>query len=306
MKYIYGPVTSLRLGTSLGVDILPLKTCSFSCIYCQLGDTPQTTLERREYTGVDSVLAEIKKYLEGPGPQPDYITFSGSGEPTLHSRIEDLIRSVKEISGSKVAVLTNSSLVALPEVWNALLWADLVVPSLDAATQPAFELVNRPADGLEIEAIIEGLTAFRGEFEGEMRLEILLVDGLNDSQKQLEGLKTAVEKIRPDSIDLNTVARPPAEQFAAPVSPERLAEAARFFGTNAAPVAPSNKTHHGVPGEAAEKILALLKRRPCSFAEICSSLGIETAQAAMALSALSRKGFIKRLDDRMDGFYGAK
>ncbi len=306
MKYLYGPVTSRRLGSSLGVDILPLKTCSFSCVYCQLGKTPRTTLERREYIPVEPVLSEIRQYIEGPGPRPDYITFSGSGEPTLHLRLGELIDGVKKLADTKVAVLTNSSMLTLPEVRQALLPADLVVPSLDAATQPVFERVNRPAPGLRINAIIEGLIAFRKEFAGELRLEILLVDSINDTQAELEAIRAAALRIAPDSIDLNTVARPPAEGSAAPLTPERLAEAVGFLGHGAAAVAPSTAAHHGVPGEAAEKILDLLRRRPCSFAEICSSLGIETAQAAMALSALSRKGFVEKLDDQQDGFYGAR
>ncbi len=170
----------------------------------------------------------------------------------------------------------------------------------------ADERVNRPAPGLRIDAIIEGLIAFRKEFAGELRLEILLVDSINDTQAELEAIRAAALRIAPDSIDLNTVARPPAEEFVAPLTPERLAEAVSFLGQGAAAVAPSTGAHHGVPGEAAEKILDLLRRRPCSFAEICSSLGIETAQAAMALSALSRKGFVEKLDDQQDGFYGAR
>jgi wyosine [tRNA(Phe)-imidazoG37] synthetase (radical SAM superfamily) len=306
MNYLYGPVTSRRLGSSLGVDILPLKTCSFNCIYCQLGRTTRLTLQRREYTPVKPVLAEIEQYLAGPGQRPDYITFSGSGEPTLHSKLGELIRGVKGITGAKVAVLTNSSLLALPEVREELLPADLVVPSLDAATQPVFERVNRPARGLRIDSIIDSLTAFRKEFSAELRLEILLVKGINDTEAELNAIKQAAEKIAPDSIDLNTPVRPPAEESAKTLAPGRLREIAGFLGPNASAVAPSTKAHRAVPGEAAEKILALLKRRPCSFAELCSSLGLETDEAAAALAALSRKGFVTSLDKGRDGFYRAR
>jgi wyosine [tRNA(Phe)-imidazoG37] synthetase (radical SAM superfamily) len=306
MKYIYGPVTSRRLGSSLGVDILTFKTCSFNCIYCQLGRTARTTLERREYAPIKPALAEIDEYLSGSGPKPDYITFSGSGEPTLNSRLGRLIQAVKEHPGVKVAVLTNSSLLPLPEVRRELLAADLIVPSLDAATQPVFELINRPAPGLRIGSIIDGLASLRDEFTGEIRLEILLVRGVNDSESELVALKRAADTIRPDSIDLNTVARPPAEESAGPLEPERLAQIAAFLGHCAKAVAPSSKAHHGVPGEAAAKILALLKRRPCSFAEICSALGLATDEAAAALASLSRKGLVANLDGCEDGFYRAK
>jgi len=305
MKYLYGPVTSRRLGSSLGVDILPLKTCSLSCVYCQLGNTPRTTLERHEYIPVEPVLDEIVEYFGGNGPRPDYVTFSGSGEPTLNSGLGRFIREIKEKTSSKVAVLTNSTLITLPEVRESLLAADLVVPSLDAATQAVFERVNRPAAGLEIGAIIEGLAAFRSEFSGEMRVEVLLVSGLNDTDTELAAIKAAIEQIGPDAIDVNTVARPPAEKVK-PVPADRLAEIAAFFGPCARPVVTSKKAHQTVPGEAAEKILDLLRRRPCSFAEICSSLGLKTSEAAAALAALSRKGFVASVDGQDNGFYRAK
>ncbi len=305
MKYLYGPVASRRLGSSLGVDILPLKTCSFNCVYCQLGNTPRTTLERREYLPAGPVLDEIAAYFEGDGPRPDYVTFSGSGEPTLHLGLGGLVRAAKERTGSKVAVLTNSSLISRPDVRKDLAGADLVVPSLDAATQEMFERVNRPAAGLEVSAIIEGLAAFRGEFSGELRLEVLIVNGLNDTDDELDAIRAAIEKIGPDSIDVNTVARPPAEEVR-PVPAERLAEIVEFFGPRAVAVVTSGKAHQAVPGEAAEKILALLRRRPCSFAEICSSLGLETSEAAATLAALSRKGLVANVDGHRDGSYRVK
>jgi len=306
MNHLYGPVTSRRLGSSLGVDILPLKTCSFNCIYCQLGSSPKTTTERREYLPAESVLAEIREYLESTGPRPDYVTFSGSGEPTLHSRLGMLIRNIKKLTDSKVAVLTNSSLITLPEVRDELLAADLVVPSLDAATQKVFERVNRPSPGLDINEIINGLITFRKDFEGELRLEVLLVEGVNDTHAELEAIKLAVDKISPDSIDVNTVARPPAESSVRGLSAEELGKIAKKLGTCAKAVAPSKKAHHGVPGDAAGKILALLRRRPCSFAELCSSLGLASSDAAAALAALSRKGLVANIDNCENGFYRAK
>jgi len=306
MKYLYGPVTSRRLGSSLGVDILPFKTCSFSCIYCQLGRTTRPTAKRRLYVPEKPVLDEIEKYLTGSGHRPDYITFSGSGEPTLNSGFGNMIDMIKKLTSVKVAVITNSSLMPDAGVRRALLKADLVVPSLDAATQSVFEKINRPAEGLQISEIIEGIAAFRKDFTGELRLEILLVKGINDTQAELDALKAAVEKINPHSVDVNTVARPPADKSAMAVPEQEVKKIAAFLSPCASAVAPSKGVHHSIPGEAAEKIVALLKRRPCSFAEICSSLGLETGEAAAALAALSRKGFVANLDGRQDGFYRAK
>jgi wyosine [tRNA(Phe)-imidazoG37] synthetase (radical SAM superfamily) len=306
MKHIYGPVTSRRLGSSLGVDVLPLKTCSFNCIYCQLGATLSPTVERAPYIAAAEVLSEIEEYLAGDGPRPDYITFSGSGEPTLHSELGEMIQKAKNMAEVKIAVLTNSSMITLPEVRSGISAADLVVPSLDAATQAVFERVNRPAPGLKIDSIINGLEAFRKEFAGELRLEVLLVEGINDSQSELEKMRDAARRILPDAIDLNTVARPPADSSASALTSERMAEVAEFFGEKARAVLPSKKMHHGVPGEAAKKILSLLRRRPCSFAEICSSLGLGTDEAAAALAAMSRKGLVTSVDGREDGFYRAR
>lgn len=306
MKHLYGPVISRRLGSSLGVDILPLKTCSFDCIYCQLGRTPRTTLRRREYAPAEPVLEEIREYFAGTGPRPDYLTFSGSGEPTLHSGLGELIRSAKQIADTKVAVLTNSSLLTRPKVRKELFAADLVVPSLDAATQPVFERINRPHKGLRIDSIVEGLTVFREGFAGELRLEVLLVAGVNDTEAELEALREAAGRITPDAIDINTVARPPAQASATALSADRLAEIARSFGPAARAVTPTRKAHHGVPGEVAQKILALLRRRPCSFAEVCSSLGIGTGEAAAALAALSRKGLVSRSQTPEADFYQAR
>ncbi len=306
MQYLYGPVISRRIGSSLGVDLFARKTCSLSCVYCQLGPTPQPTLERAEYVDIEPVFQEISDYLSGSGQKPDYITFSGSGEPTLHSRLGELIRRIKHHTDTKVALITNSTLLTLPEVRADVSDADLVVPSLDAGTQEVFERINRPAAGLKVGGIIEGLVALRKEFAGELRLEMLFVKGLNDTEAELEALREAARKIAPDVIDVNTVARPPAEEDVVGLSEEKLAGIASFLGPEARVVTVAPKSHTGVPGEAAQRILGLLRRRPCSFSEICSSLGLEEGEARAALDALLRKGYISRTDSPAPDFYQAR
>ena len=183
--HLYGPVPSRRLGYSLGVDLLPFKTCSLSCIYCQLGNSPKKTIRRINPYSEKKILEEIKEFLK-TGARVDFITFSGSGEPTLNKSIGWLIREIKKFTNIPVAVLTNSTLLSRAEVRKELAAVDVVVPSLDAATQRIFKKINRPHPSLRIEKIIEGLVKFRKEFKGQIWLEIMLVKGVNDCQLRLK------------------------------------------------------------------------------------------------------------------------
>jgi len=167
-KYIYGPVPSRRLGRSLGVDLVPFKACTFDCVYCQLGRTPHKTVERREYLPAEAILDEVKRKL-AEGDVPDYITFSGSGEPTLNRRIGGLIREIKALTKIPVAVLTNGSLLWMQEVQEDLMAADLVIPSLDAGDEKLFSYVNRPHRDLAFAQVVNGLIEFTRRFPGQVR-----------------------------------------------------------------------------------------------------------------------------------------
>jgi len=171
-KYVYGPVASRRLGRSLGVDLVPFKTCTYDCVYCQLGRTTHRTIQRGEYVPVDAVLAGLKAKL-ALGPKPDYISLAGSGEPTLHARIGDLIAGIKLMTRIPIAVLTNGSLLWVPEVQDALMEADLVLPSLDAGDEPMFQRVNRPHPEILFEGMVDGLAAFTARFRKLVWLEVL-------------------------------------------------------------------------------------------------------------------------------------
>lgn len=234
MKYIYGPVRSRRLGLSLGVSLVKGKACNFSCVYCQLGRTEKLTVERAEYVSPEEILAELKSWLT-VNPQEaqklDFITLSGSGEPTLNSAISEVIRGIKKLSLSKVAVLTNSSLLGNPQVRRQLIEADLIVPSLDAVTPEAFAAVDRPHKSIKIESIIDGLIALRKEFGGRIWLEVLLVAGVNDSPEQIKKLKEAVDRIRPDKVQINSPVRATAEKIQ-PVERKKLEGFKRILGDN--------------------------------------------------------------------------
>ncbi len=271
--HIYGPVPSRRLGFSLGIDILPFKTCSLDCIYCQLGNTRKKTIRRQKFYPEEKILRQIKKAIDS-GQQIDIITFSGSGEPTLNVSVGNLIRKIKRITSIPVAVLTNSTLLTRKTVRGALSRADLVVPSLDAATQEIFDRVNRPHPSIKIRQIIEGLKKFRLEFKGELWLEVLLVKGANNSPSHLQKLKKAIAEINPDRVQLNTVVRPPAEVSALPLSHRELEKIRKFLGKKAEIIAEFDKIQH-LPSSLnlQDAILSLVKRRPATISDMSFSLG---------------------------------
>lgn len=223
---------SRRLGRSLGIDLVPLKTCSFDCLFCQAGLTSSRTLERREYAPVLEVIAEIDAWLSSGGTA-DYITLSGSGEPTLHSRFGDVLDAVRERCSIETALLTNSSLLYLPEVRSAACKADLVKVSLSAWNQGSFEDINRPHPDLEFKNIVEGLRSLRGEFSGKLWMEVFVLAGMNDRAESVQKIAALADNICPDRIHLNTVARPPAEETAVRVPANVLERFASLFNPRA-------------------------------------------------------------------------
>lgn len=215
-KLVHGPKRSRRLGHSLAVDIIPRKACPLDCIYCEIGRTNHLTNIREAFIDPDTVGNQLRSFLHSYKGRIDHITVSASGEPTLNSQIGEIIGCIKGISPVPVAVLTNGIMLNRGEVRRDLLEADVVLPSLDAVSEPVFHLVNRPHGSESAANLIRGLIAFRSEYTGQIWLEILLVKGFNDSAEELERLKQAVAKIQPDKIHLNTVVRAPAEPGAMP------------------------------------------------------------------------------------------
>jgi wyosine [tRNA(Phe)-imidazoG37] synthetase (radical SAM superfamily) len=233
MKYIYGPVKSRRLGLSLGITLTPYKICSFNCVYCQLGKTEVQTRERKEYIPIDEILSELRSWLQSNSKETeklDYITFSGSGEPTLNIKIGELIAQIKKITAVPLAVVTNASLLSDPLVRQELLSVDLIVPSLNATNLPIFQEINRPQSSIDIEDIINGLLNLRREFRGKIWLEIMLIKGINDDLGQIRRLKEAIDKINPDKIQLNSPVRFTAESNILPVNEKRLGKFKEIIG----------------------------------------------------------------------------
>lgn len=233
MKYIYGPVQSRRLGISLGLSLTPYKVCTFDCIYCQLGRTTDITLERKEYVSVEEILEELKSWFAGhPGEEGrlDYITLSGSGEPTLNIGLNDLISGIKKIARIPIALMSNASLFSEASVRQALSGVDLIVPSLDAVSPKIFAKIDRPHAQIKIEGIIEGLVSLRKEFPGKIWLEIMLVRGVNDDLRQIKKLKEVIKRINPDKIQLNSPVRTTSEQGIFAVDKNKLKKIKEIIG----------------------------------------------------------------------------
>lgn len=303
IKHVYGPVPSRRLGFSLGVDIIPYKTCTLDCIYCQLGPTSKKRGDREEFFPESEILDQIRSRIQS-GSQIDYITFSGSGEPTLHQRIGRLIRSIKSMTGIPVAVLTNSTTITSPQVRKELMAADLVVPSLDAATQAVFEKINRPLEGLHIQDIIQGLKTFNQGFKGAVWVEILLVKGVNDSDDHIRALNKALNEIKPDKIQLNTVVRPPAEFFAKPLSFKELEHIQTLLSRKSEIIADFGPKHQPAISEnLKESIAALIRRRPVTLPDISSSLGMNKNEVIKYLNLLLNEKMIKTVQFENKTYY---
>ncbi len=304
-RHVYGPVPSRRLGRSLGVDLVPYKTCTFDCIYCQLGRTTNRTLQRRYYVPAEEILEELDRKLSEGNP-PDYVTLAGSGEPTLHSGLEEIIRRVKALTSVPVVVLTNGSLLWMTEVRDALMEADVVVPSLDAGDEVGFRKVNRPVAGIRFHQMVEGMISFTRRFSGEVWLEVFLLEGINDSPVEVGKMAKTAQRMGPTRIQLNTVARPPAERFARPVSSDRLQELKALFPGRVeivCDVAPAGSALSTLSGARDAEIRALLHRRPCTAGDVAAGLGIHMAEVLKHLSCLVDAGEVKAVDVSGDTFY---
>jgi len=236
MKYIYGPVKSRRLGLSLGLSLTPHKVCNLDCVYCQLGKSKQKFTERTEYVKIEEILEEFKAWIEQntqSASELDFITFSGLGEPTLNINIGYLIGQIRKLTNAHIAVITNSTLLKDPQVRLEISTADLIVPSLDAVRQDVFEKIDRPAAGITIMEIIDGLVALRREFRGKIWLEVMLIDGINDTLPQIKELKEVIEKINPDKIQLNSPVRSTAENGIKPADKDKLEKFKDILGEKA-------------------------------------------------------------------------
>lgn len=302
-NYVFGPVPSRRLGRSLGVDLVPFKTCSYDCIYCQLGRTTRKTVERKEWVPMNAVLDELKRKLAS---RPDYITLSGSGEPTLHARLGEIIEHIQAMTAVPVALLTNGSLFWQKAVREEAALADVVLPSLDAPNEERYRFINRPHPAVTFERLLEGLEAFRNEFSGKYWIEVMLLDAYTTLPPQVRQLAEHARRIRPDKVQLNTAVRPPSEEYAMAVSPERLGELAQMFQPRAEAIAEYRGEKPRPESQGSTRsILALLERRPCTMLDVAQGLGIKPAETVKLLAELEARGQIQGERRGLGQFYRA-
>jgi wyosine [tRNA(Phe)-imidazoG37] synthetase (radical SAM superfamily) len=291
MAHLFGPVPSRRLGRSLGVDLIPPKTCPYACIYCEVGPTTCQTLERFAFQ-TEAIIQELADYLKDPGVKPDVITLAGSGEPTLNLGLGRIIREIKAVSRIPVAVLTNGALLYDPEVRRELAAADIVLPSLDAGRAETYAVVNQPLPELSFASLLDGLTAFRREYRGRIWLEVMLLKGLNDSQEELAPLRRALAEIAPDKIQLNTAVRPVVEDAARPLDQAEMAAAAATLGGPVEVIASFSRADVAGGTCQDEDFVEMLSRRPMTAPDLAKALGLPLTQVEARLQHLQASGRI--------------
>jgi wyosine [tRNA(Phe)-imidazoG37] synthetase (radical SAM superfamily) len=304
MKYIFGPVPSRRLGFSLGVDIIPFKTCSFDCIYCELGKTICKTFEAVDQIRPEAVLDELKNLLSPSALTVDFITISGSGEPTLHPDLGLIIREIKKMTTAPVALITNASLLFQEEVLERVLEADVIVPSLDAPDPKVFETVNRPHPALTFEQLVAGLRQLGRVRRKGLWLEILLLKGINDAPEQIVQFQKLVDTINPEKIQLNTVVRPPVEPYALAVEIGRLQEIQEILGPQAEIICSAKGDEFQSKGSMIEsEIRSMVARRPCTAEDISRCLGLPLEETVRFLNDLIHEQKIRYEPFNRQGFY---
>jgi wyosine [tRNA(Phe)-imidazoG37] synthetase (radical SAM superfamily) len=288
-QYLFGPVPSRRLGRSLGVDLIPFKTCTMNCRFCQLGDSECARSERREYVPTQDVLAELEQWKKSGG-QADHITLAGSGEPTLHTGFGEVLHWTKENSDCPSVLLSNGSLLYLPEVRVAAAIADKVKVTLSAWDEESFRQIHNPAQGVTFQQLIDGERAFRDEFSGELSVEVFVVEGLNSDLSEIQKIAAVVETIRPDRIDLNTAVRPPADSGVQAVSAKELGDLSKVFGPTAQVTASFEAAESSTLMLTSEILLGLIQRHPATAQQLAKDFQTSEDDVVSILDGLVAGG----------------
>ncbi len=306
---IYGPVPSRRFGLSLGVDLVPYKTCSFDCIYCQLGPTDRLTGELQDFFEVDEILADVVEALED-GPRPNVITFAGSGEPTLYRSLGDLVDRLREVADIPILLITNSTQLWREEVAKAVQKVDILAPSLDAGDEDMYQRINQSHPDIPFDKLVRGLVDVTHSFGGEIRLEVMLIRDMNDDEKSLESIARLLDDLRFDQVDVNTPVRPPVpERGALPCYRDTLDRALELFGPKAKAIGTFKKRAINAEGPARsfssldKDIREMLLRRPCTVDDIASSLGLDRSEVERSLKRLTSAGLVDSHPGQGDTYY---
>jgi wyosine [tRNA(Phe)-imidazoG37] synthetase (radical SAM superfamily) len=305
-QYLFGPVPSRRLGVSLGIDLVPHKTCSYNCIYCECGKTTDLTTERIEYYPTDAIIREIDDYLS-THPKLDFITFSGSGEPTLHSGLGRIAHHIREMFPEyRMALLTNGSLFTDPAVREEVADIHVVVPSLDAVSESVFKKIDRPCSSITAADVLSGLVTFRKEFEGEIWLEIFIIPGMNDTEEELLFLRDAIAEMRPDRVQLNALDRPGIFDWITAPSAEEMgliADALGFPGIEVVGGLPSRSDIASFSQDVRDSILGTIRRRPCTMDDLSRILGLHPNEIRKYIDPLLAEGCITEEREKRGIFY---
>ena len=310
-KCVFGPIPSRRLGPSLGIDLLPYKTCSMDCVYCECGATTNLTCERREYFPTPQVIQELEEVL-AKHQKIDYVTFSGVGEPTLHSGIGTIIRHIREAHPKlKICLLTNASLLNEEQLVKEIAPVDLIVPSLDGSNDEELYRINRQAAGITLESVVEGIINFKRHSRAAVWLEIFILPGVNDSMESAERFRALAARIMPDKVQLNTLDRPGLYEWVQPEDDAVLDQIAGVIGRSV-PVEKiarharrvENANHEELDiGKYNELILKTLRSRPCTAEDISVTVGIEADRIAPHLRRMERAGLIVSESGMRGTFY---
>jgi wyosine [tRNA(Phe)-imidazoG37] synthetase (radical SAM superfamily) len=295
MKYVYGPVPSRRLGKSLGIDPIPSKTCNFQCIYCQLGRTTNFTNERKSYIPKDKIIAEMKEAIRVNENQFDYITFVGSGEPTLCRDLKVLIFEAKNLSIKPICVITNGALLYKEEVRDSLMVADVVLPSLDAGDEKMFIKINRPHPDIKYDSVIEGFVEFKKEFKGKFWVEIMIMKGVNDSKEALLNIKQKLDIVRPDRIDINVPIRPPAENWVKKPDKHIISTLNEVFGNYTNFNFPEIGNFGFFSSNFKHELISIIERHPMRQDQIIKTFSSENFKKNMILNQLRELELDKKI-----------
>lgn len=305
MSYIFGPVPSRRLGLSLGVDLIPPKTCTYDCLYCEVGRTTCQTIDTGPLVCLNEIAGELETALLKN--EPDTITLAGSGEPTLNSETDRIISFIRERTDVRIALLTNGSLFWKDDVLSKVLEADIILPTFSTVFDSTYQAIHRPCKGLEVSMIIRGLKDLRRRFKGLIFLEVILLSGINDTDNEIEGIREAIEDISPDRVQLNTVIRPPSDPRAMPTETARMEEISDFLGNRAEVIGypPSKKKHVG-HDSARLSVIEMARRRPVRLIDIAEALNKTRDDAEQLIKGMVIKGDLSEKRHGGEVFFIAK
>jgi len=295
-EYIFGPVPSRRLGVSLGIDLIPYKTCCLDCVYCECGATTQKTLERKEYVPTNKVLEEVEDFVKNSGMKLDYITFAGSGEPMLNKNISKVINGIKKITDTKIALISNGILFSDHNVIDEVLECDMIMPSIDAVSEDIFNKINKPIKEIDIKKVIQGLIELRKRYNGIINLEIFIIDGINNTKDELDKLKEVILKIKPDMVQLNSLDRPPVEKWVQPVSIEKLEEIIAYWNLDNVEIIKKYRSRNMIKNynkDHEELILNMLGKRPCTLEDLANISGMKIVEINKYIDILEKEEKIK-------------